>query len=137
MKELIEKLKALSKYMYKLDKQGFGIIKELPESYILTISHGYIPHGHHSESWWYRIDVNRTYILKREDQEYALIEGFYETSDSSRPLEEEEKFPCIALIKLPKGKLPINMNQWEVKENIVEFYEIAGNKLKKRAPTGF
>jgi len=140
MERVKKKLNILLNYLYSLEKEGFEFVEELNKEYSLVLADGYIPHGHHSESWHYTIHANRTYILKKADQNYAVVEGLYSFYDTSN-YKDEEEFTCLILLKLPKGK----NYPWEIEcssskereflcKHIKEFYKICDDKLEKKTP---
>ena len=140
MERIKEKFKVLLEYLCSLEKEGFEFVEDLNEKHCLVLADGYIPHGHHSESWNYTIDVNRTYILKKSEQRYAVIEGAYSFYDTSN-YEDEKEFPCLVLLELPKGK----NYPWEIEcsttkereklcKSIKEFYKISEDKLERQKP---
>jgi hypothetical protein len=138
MEKVIGRLEAILNYFHDLNNRGFKYItgKAFPCS--LVISEGYIPHGHHSESWDYSIDVDMIHLLTKEKQIYAVIEGTYSFWDTSG---KEGSFPCVALLEIHKEVKPEelkleeffeNMEKKEVRKSIKEFYEIVDNSIKKR-----
>jgi len=125
--------KALVNYLQALEKKGFKVVSEAAKKHTIIISDGYIPHGHHSESWSYTIDANRVHILNKENQRYALIEGIYSFRDTSHS-DEEGRFPCIALLELPNGKAPNDMSKDEIQKNVKDFRKIVNGKLERKKP---
>jgi hypothetical protein len=140
MERIKKKLNLLLEYLCSLEKEGFKLVEELNKNYRLVLADGFIPHGHHSENWNYRIHANRTYILKKSEQRYVVIEGIYSFYDASN-YEDEKEFPCLVLLELPNGKnYPWEMGCSTTKErdelckSIKEFYKICEDILERQKP---
>jgi hypothetical protein len=139
MEKVTGRLEAILNYFHDLDNKGFKYITGTALPFTLVISDGYIPHGHHSESWNYSIDVHMTHLLTKQKQIYAVIEGTYSFWDTS---EKEGSFPCVALLEIPDKEVKQeglkldeffeNIGKKEVRKSIKEFYEIVGNSIKER-----
>ena len=72
-RNFLEMIDALYKSMPNLE-----LSKITGKVHRIEITSGYIPHGHDSSSWSYRIEVERAYLLKSKDSTLFIFYGNYD-----------------------------------------------------------